>query len=130
MKVRTRVAAVIAGFCALPCYWLELSYLLSLAVQSPRLVDWIATSGAVVLGCLTVGMWLRSARSGAILQITLLLPGVIGIFATHRSSGPRFGGVNDVDLGFVIGVLIVAVVPGVLLGVALLVLSKMRARGR
>jgi len=129
-KAKARVLAVLAGLCVMLFCWLELSYVLSRAVQSPRLAGSLAALGAAALGCLTVAVWLRNARAGAVLQIALLLPGVVGMFVAYRWRGPHLSAGDDVDLGFLLGIVIVAVIPGALLSAALLVLSRMRSRRR
>jgi predicted membrane protein len=116
----------LAGVSAFPFYGLETMYLLSYVVQPSIRAGWLTIVGASILACFTVMMWLRNVRLGAILQVILLLPGVIGMFATHRWRS--FGGdlAGGIDAVFVAGLLVVAVIPGILLGVALLVLSSRR----
>lgn len=121
---RRYVLTVVGGICAVPIYWLELGYVFHLVVQPIDLAEHIALGGAILLATLTVWAWWRSVRLGAIVQILLLLPVIIALASIFPEEIERARWGGGIDIRVAKGLLVLAVIPGMLLAFALIALRR------
>jgi hypothetical protein len=128
-RTRGRIALIaLGGVCLLPVYWLQLSYVLQFVIRSPGAMGRAAGLGAVTLTILGAYAWNHSVRLGAIIQVLLLLPGVLGLVTIFRGQFIRATWGGGIDMHFVAGLLAVGIAPGAVLAFAAIALRRRQRR--
>lgn len=121
-KRKRIIWGVVGSLCAIPIYWLQLSYVVQFVTPSPSAADRLAAAGALTLAMIGAWAWSHSLSIGAMVQIALLLPAVVGFGLTFPSELRRAAWGGGIDYQFFLAFLAIVILPGALLGFAVLAL--------
>jgi hypothetical protein len=121
---RALVAVIVGNLFAIPIYWLEASYVTQQFIMRPLLQDLVPAFVAAAAAFGIIWGWYSRVALGVILQISLLLPFVVGGLLARPGDAPDLTWSDFTSARFTLAVIAVCVIPGALLALVFIVVQR------